>query len=320
MFAKTKTDNYIHSRRVTFGPKAKRFQKSLPLTIMALPMIIYFIIFNYLPLYGLVLPFKDYKFAKGFFGSEWVGFENFKFLLGNEQLNAAVINTLVYNVVFIFAGIFLSVIIALLLYEVSARAVKVHQTLLYLPHYISWVVVAFAAKALLDMDYGLINKLLVHFGMDPKQWYSVAEYWPGILTIAALWKSCGSDAVLYYAALMGVNKSLFEAAEIDGANKLQVTRYITVPSIKGIIIMMTILKIGKIFYGDFGLFYNLTFNSSLLYKTTDILDTYVYRALMTLGDIGLSSAVGFVQSVLGFILVVVTNLVVRRLDEDSALF
>ncbi|MBE7023510.1 MAG: sugar ABC transporter permease [Ruminococcaceae bacterium] len=287
---------------------------------MALPMIIYFIVFNYLPLYGLVLPFKDYKFSKGFFGSDWVGLDNFKFLLDNEQLNTAVINTVLYNFVFIFGGIFLSVTIALLLYEVSSRAVKVHQTLLYLPHYISWVVVAFAAKALLDMDYGLINKILVYFGAVPKQWYSVPEYWPGILIFSALWKSCGSDAVLYYAALMGTDKSLFEAAKMDGANKLQIIRYITIPSIKGIIIMMTILKIGKIFYGDFGLFYNLTLNSPLLYETTDVLDTYVYRALMTLGDVGLSSAVGFVQSVLGFILVIVTNLVVRRLDKDSALF
>ena len=320
MFKKTETAVRARSSRMTVSMRAKRFRKSLPLTLMALPMMLYFIVFNYLPLYGLVLPFKDYKFAKGFFGSDWVGFDNFKFLLDNEQLNTAVINTVLYNFVFIFGGIILSVIIALLLYEVTAKAVKLHQTLLYLPHYISWVVVAFAAKALLDMDYGLINKILAYFGADPKQWYSVPEYWPGILIISALWKTCGSDAVLYYAALMGTDKSLFEAAKIDGANKLQITRYITIPSIKGIIIMMTILKIGKIFYGDFGLFYNLTLNSPLLYETTDILDTYVYRALMTLGDVGISSAVGFVQSVLGFILVIVTNLVVKRIDKDSALF
>lgn len=296
------------------------FKKYFPLTLMALPMIVYFLIFNYLPLYGLVLPFKDYKFSRGFFGSEWVGLENFKFLLHNEQLNTAVVNTLLYNIVFIFGGIFVSVVIALLLFEVSKGAVKLHQTLLYLPYYISWVIVAYAARALLDMDYGLINKLLISLGMGAKSWYNVPGYWPGILIFAALWKSCGSDAVLYYASLMGVDKSLFEAAKIDGANKLQITRYITIPSIKPIIIMMSILKVGKIFYGDFGLFYNLTFDSSLLYKTTDILDTYVYRALMNLGDIGLSSAVGFVQSVLGFILVIATNFIVRKLDNESALF
>lgn len=298
----------------------REFKKSLPLTIMALPMIIYFIIFNYIPLYGLVLPFKDYKMSQGFFGSKWVGLRNFKFLLNNEQLNTAVRNTVCYNFVFIFGGIIVSVIVALLLFEVSRNAVKVHQTLLYLPYYISWVIVSYASRALLDIDYGMINKILTGLGSSPVQWYNVPRYWPGILIFAAIWKGFGSDAVLYYASLMGVDKALFEAAKVDGANKLQIIWHITLPCIRPIIIMMSILKIGKIFYGDFGLFYNLTFNSSLLYKTTDILDTYVYRALITLGDIGLSSAVGFVQSVMGFILVIATNMIVRRLDGDSALF
>ena len=296
------------------------FKKSLPLTILALPMIVYFIVFNYVPLYGLVLPFKDYKMSQGFFGSKWAGLKNFKFLLNNEQLNVAIRNTVVYNAIFIVGGIVMSVFIALLLFEVGRKAVKVHQTLLYLPYYISWVIVAYASRAFLDMDYGLINKMIVSFGGTAKQWYNVPGYWPGILIFVAIWKSAGADAVLYYASLMGVDKSLFEAATVDGANKFQITWNITLPSIRPIIIMISILKIGKIFYGDFGLFYNLTFNSSLLYKTTDILDTYVYRALITLGDIGLSSAVGFVQSVLGFILVILTNLIVRKLDNDSALF
>ncbi len=310
----------INEPKTGINERLKRFKKALPLTIMALPMLIYFFIFNYLPLYGLVLPFKDYSVSKGFFGSDWCGLENFKFLLNNSQLNTAIINTLLYNIVFIFGGIFFSVAIALMLFEVSRRSVKVHQTLLYLPYYISWVIVAYAAKAFLDSDYGLVNKILTAFGAEPKLWYNSPSYWPGILIFAAIWKGAGSDAVLYYASLMGVDKSLFEAADIDGANKFQVIRYITLPSIRPIIIMMTILKVGKIFYGDFGLFYNLTFNSSLLYKTTDILDTYVYRALITLGDTGLSSAVGFVQSVLGFILVVFTNFVVNKIDSDCALF
>ena len=300
--------------------KIRGFKKSLPLTMLAMPMVIYFIIFNYIPLYGLVLPFKNYKMSQGFFGSEWVGLRNFKFLLHNQQLNIAIRNTVCYNFVFIFGGIIMSVIVALLLFEVGRNAVKVHQTLLYLPYYISWVIVSYASRALLDMDYGQINKLLVSLGMAPKLWYNVPGYWPGILIFAAIWKSFGSDAVLYYASLMGVDKSLFEAAKVDGANRMQIIWNITLPSIKPIIIMMSILKIGKIFHGDFGLFYNLTFDSSLLYKTTDILDTYVYRALITLGDIGLSSAVGFVQSVMGFILVIVTNMVVTKLDSDSALF
>ena len=300
--------------------RLKRFRQSLPLTLMALPAIVYFLIFNYLPLYGLVLPFKKYSVQLGFLKSPWVGFDNFKFLLNNNQLNTAIRNTVLYNLVFIVGGIVMAVFIALLLFEVGRKAVKLHQTLLYLPYYISWVIVAYAARAFLDMDYGLLNKMLVHFGSEPKLWYNVPDYWPVILTVTAIWKISGADAVLYYAALMGTDQSLFEAAKIEGANKLQITRYITIPSIKPIIIMMTILKIGKIFYGDFGLFYNLTFNSSMLYKTTDILDTYVYRALISLNDVGLSSAVGFVQSVLGFVLVVGTNYIVRKLDSDSSLF
>lgn len=303
-----------------FKQKYKRFKYSLPLTLIALPTIIYFIIFNYVPLYGLVLPFKKYSVFKGFFDSPWIGWDNFKFLLDNEKLNTAILNTVLYNLVFIFLGIVISVFIALLLFEVSKRAVKVHQTMLYLPYYISWVIVAYAARAFLDMEHGLLNKILVYFGNDPKMWYNSPEYWPFILTFTAIWKTCGSDAVLYYAALMGTDRELFEAARIDGANKFKITRYITLPSIKPIIIIMTILKIGKIFYGDFGLFYNIPFDSPLLYETTDILDTYVYRALITMNDIGQSSAVGFVQSVMGFVLVIATNAIVKKLDSDTALF
>lgn len=298
----------------------KRFLNSFPLTLMATPTIIYFLIFKYLPLYGLLLPFKNYKISLGFFKSEWCGLKNFGFLINNDQLNIAIRNTILYNIVFIVFGIILSVSIALMLYEISGLKVKVYQTTLFLPFYISWVVVAYALIAFLDMDYGLINKLLVSFNMQPVLWYNNPLYWPTILVISELWKGCGAGAVIYYATLMGIDKSLFEAAKIDGANKWQLIKNISIPSIKYIIIVMTILKIGKIFYGDFGLFYSLTLNSPLLYSTTDIIDTYVYRALIGSGDIGISSAVGFVQSVMGFILVVTTNFIVKKIDEDSALF
>lgn len=311
--------NYL-SKGTRVGSKWRRFKNSLPLTLLALPGIIYFIIFKYVPLYGLVLPFKDYKFAKGFFGSEWVGLKNFKFLLNNDQLNIAIRNTLIYNFIFIILGIVVSVTVALLLYELTSRYIKVYMTVLYLPFYISWVVVAYVARGFLDMDYGLLNNLRGLFGAEPLMWYSNPAYWPAIIIIANVWKSFGSNAVLYYASLMGTDKSLFEAAKIDGASKLQTIMHISIPSIKSVIIMMTILSIGNIFYGDFGLFYNLTLNSSLLYPTTDIIDTYVYRSLVGLGDMGISSAVCFLQSVLGFILVLTTNFVVNKIDEDSALF
>ncbi|MBQ7900841.1 MAG: sugar ABC transporter permease, partial [Clostridia bacterium] len=171
-----------------------------------------------------------------------------------------------------------------------------------------------------DIDYGMFNNVLRILGKEGVMWYNEPKYWPAILIVAEVWKGMGYNAVIYYAALMGTDKSLFEAARIDGANKLQQVWYISIPSIKPMIIIMTILKIGKIFYGDFGLFYNFTLNSSLLYSTTDIIDTYVYRSLITLGDVGMSSAAGFYQAVLGFILVVATNYIVNKIDSDNALF
>ena len=277
-------------------------------------------VFNYIQLYGLVLPFKKYDYSLGFFKSPWAGLENFKFLLDNEAVALATRNTILYNVAFIILGTAMSVLIALMLYEMRSGYVKTYQTFLFLPHFISWVVAAYAAKVFLDIDFGMINKFLVSIGKEPVAWYNKPGCWPYILIIAEIWKGMGYNAIIYYAALTGTDKSLFEAASIDGAGKLKQIWYISLPSIKPMIIIMTILKIGRIFYGDFGLFYNFTLNSSLLYSTTDIIDTYVYRSLITLGDIGMSSAAGFYQAVLGFILVVTTNWIVNKVDSDNALF
>lgn len=277
-------------------------------------------VFNYIPLYGLVLPFKKYDYSLGFFKSPWAGLENFKFLLDNEAVALATRNTILYNVAFIILGTAMSVLIALMLYEMRSGYVKTYQTFLFLPHFISWVVAAYAAKVFLDIDFGMINKFLVSMGKETVAWYNKPGCWPYILIIAEVWKGMGYNAIIYYAALTGTDKSLFEAASIDGAGKLKQIWYISLPSIKPMIIIMTILKIGRIFYGDFGLFYNFTLNSSLLYSTTDIIDTYVYRSLITLGDIGMSSAAGFYQAVLGFILVITTNWIVNKIDSDNALF
>lgn len=300
--------------------KAKTFKKNLPLLILTLPSVLYLFVFCYIPLYGLVLPFKNYDYSLGFLKSPWAGFDNFKFLLNNESVALATRNTILYNIAFIILGLIMSVAIALMLYEMRAVFVKCYQTILFLPYFISWVVAAYAAKVFLDIDYGLINKILLSMGKEAIAWYNKPECWPVILIIAEIWKGMGYNAIIYYASLMGTDKSLFEAAKIDGAGKLKQIWYISLPSIKPMIIIMTILKIGKIFYGDFGLFYNFTLNSSLLYSTTDIIDTYVYRSLITLGDVGMSSATGFYQAVLGFILVITTNFIVNKIDSDNALF
>lgn len=298
----------------------RRFRKNLPLLLLALPAIIYLFVFNYIPLYGLVLPFKNYQYSKGFFGSEWVGLENFKILLNNKQVLIATRNTLFYNLTFIIVGTCVAVVLALMLYEMTSRFVKVYQTMLLLPHFISWVIVAYVALVFLDMDAGLFNWVRKLFGAEPILWYNSPKYWPPLIVIFNVWKSMGFSAIMYYASLMGVDQELFEAAKIDGAGKLKQMWHIAIPSIKPLIITLTILNIGKIFYGDFGLFYNLPQNSPLLYSTTDVIDTYVYRTLTVLGDMGISSAVGFYQSVLGFILVLLTNWVVNRIDSDNALF
>lgn len=298
----------------------RRFRKNIPLILLALPAIIYLFVFNYIPLYGLVLPFKNYEYSRGFFGSEWVGLENFKILLNNKQVLIATRNTLFYNLTFIVVGTCVAVILALMLYEMSSRFVKAYQTMLLLPHFISWVIVAYVALVFLDMDAGLFNWIRKLFGAEPILWYNSPKYWPPLIVIFHTWKNMGFSAIMYYASLMGVDQGLFEAAKIDGAGKLKQMWHIAIPSIKPLIITLTILNIGKIFYGDFGLFYNLPQNSSLLYSTTDVIDTYVYRTLTVLGDMGISSAVGFYQSVLGFILVLLTNWVVNRIDSDNALF
>ena len=272
------------------GIGIKTFRKNFPLTLLTLPAVLFMFVFNYIPLYGLVLPFKKYDYSLGFFKSPWAGLENFKFLLDNEAVALATRNTILYNVAFIILGTAMSVLIALMLYEMRSGYVKTYQTFLFLPHFISWVVAAYAAKVFLDIDFGMINKFLVSIGKEPVAWYNKPGCWPYILIIAEIWKGMGYNAIIYYAALTGTDKSLFEAASIDGAGKLKQIWYISLPSIKPMIIIMTILKIGRIFYGDFGLFYNFTLNSSLLYSTTDIVDTYVYRSLITLGDIGMSSA------------------------------
>lgn len=297
-----------------------RFKKSLPLTMMALPGIIMIFIFCYVPLYGLVLPFKDFKLDLGFLGSEWIGFRNFEFLFRGSDMLIATRNTILYNIVFVFGGPVFSVILALLLFEVSKKSVKLYQTLLLLPYFVSWVVLSYALRGFLDMENGMFNAIIQKFGGEPLMWYMEPKYWPTILIISNIWKGMGYGAVIYYASLMGIDKELFEAAEIDGAGKLKQMWYISVPMLKSIITIMVILNIGKIFYGDFGLFYNMPLNSSILYPTTDVIDTYVFRSMMVMGDIGMSAAAGFFQSVAGFILVITTNYIVKKVDSDNALF
>lgn len=296
-------------------------KKNLTLTIMALPTVIILFLFAYVPMGGLIIAFKDYRFDKGFLGSDWIGFKNFEFFFKSNDAWVVLRNTLGLNFLFIFCTLVISVIIALMLNEVRSRKlVKTTQTIMFFPYFMSWVVVGYLLYAFLHHNFGILNNIITFFGGEAVSWYARAEYWPFILTFMYVWKFAGYNSVIYYAGLMGIDSSYYEAAEIDGANRWQMIWKITLPMIKGLIIVMLILQIGRIMYADFGLFFQLTRDQGALYSTTDVLDTYIYRALRVTGDIGIGSAVGCFQAVTGFILIVTANFAVRKIDSDSSLF
>lgn len=314
MYSKVKDLNGKKVNTVT------QFRKNLELTLLALPPVICVFIFCYIPLYGLILPFKDFKPSLGFIKSPWVGFKNFKFLLTSESIITITRNTIVMNALFIFFGNVIAIAFALMIFELSRNYVKVYQTAMFIPYFVSWVMVAYVFLALFDMNNGFINKLLVSFGGEPVMWYNEPKYWPILLIAATIWKGTGYSTIIYYTGLLGIDSEYYEASYIDGANRFQQIYYISLPLLKPLIIMLVILAIGRIFYSDFGLFYNVTQDSALLYPTTDVVDTYVYRALRSLGDIGMASAAGLYQSIVGFLLVLATNLVVKKLNPENSLF
>lgn len=293
----------------------------MQLMTLALPTIILLGLFNYAPMFGIVLAFKDYKVPKGIMGSPWVGMKNFEFFFQSQDAYRVIRNTLGLNTLFIVTGIFFGVLFALIMFEVKRKNhVKVYQTVSIIPSFISWVAVGFIVYALLDPTRGIINQVLLSMGKEAIDWYSEPQYWPMILLITKTWQGVGLGSIIYYAALMGVDSELFEAAEIDGAGKLQKTWYVSIPQIIPIIIVMGILDVGKIFRADFGLFYNVTRDVGALYPTTDVIDTYVFRALMQQGNIGMSSAVGLVQSVVCFFTLMTTNLIVKKVSPENSLF
>lgn len=290
-------------------------------SMCAVPMLLVFV-FNYLPMGGLVIAFKNYKYSKGIFGSEWVGFDNFEFFLKSSDFLRLVRNTIGLNFLFIIFSLISAIVVAILLFELRSRAsTKIFQTLLLTPRFQSWVVVSYMLYAFLHKDNGILNQFLsTAFNMAPIDWYASPNAWPIILILAYIWKGIGIDAIMYYASLMGVDSTLFEAAEIDGASRMKIYLKIVLPSLVPLITVLTILKIGNIFRADFGMFYQLTRDVPALYVTTDVVDTYIFRTMRKIGDMGMSSAVGFLQSIVGMILVLVTNACAKKIDPDIALF
>lgn len=289
-------------------------------TFCIIPMILVFV-FNYLPLPGIIIAFKRYRYDKGIFGSDWVGFKNFEFFFQSNDFIRITWNTLKMNFIFIVLGIVACCLVAILLFELRSRMkVKIFHTIMITPHFISMVILAFVVYILLNPLHGVVNQFLTTFGLDKIDFYSKPNAWPTILTICYLWKHVGMDSILYYATLMGLDEGLFDAAYIDGASEWQKIRYIILPSLVPLITLLSILKIGGIFSGDFGLFYNVTRNVGTLYSTTDIIDTYVFRQLRVLGNVGMSSAVGLLQNVVGFGLVIFVNKLSKLIDPEGGLF
>ena len=315
----------LPKEKLTMKDRMKRFRNNKELLLLTIPGAIWFLVFAYLPMFGVIVAFKRWRIHGGFFeslmNSKWVGFDNFKFLFQSSDAWLITKNTVLYNIVFIILGIVLPVTLAILLNELlNKKLAKFYQSSMFLPYFLSWVVVSYCLYAFLSPEKGYVNGILQSMGGKGISWYTEPKYWPFIIIFMSQWKAVGYGTVVYLASICGIDKSYYEAAMIDGESKFQQIKYITVPLLKPVMIIMFITSIGGMFRGDLGLFYQLPKDSGALYPVTNVIDTYVYRGLMNLGDIGMSSAASLYQSFVGLILIVTSNAIVRKVDEENAFF
>lgn len=303
--------------------KKKRLVKQwLPVYIMMLPGLLYLFINNYMPMAGLAIAFKKVNFSTGIFKSPWCGFDNFKFLFSTKDAWTITRNTLGYNFGFIIVNTVMAIVIAILISEIRGKLAKtVYQSAVLLPFLMSYVIVSYIVYSFFSGDTGMVNKtILPALGIEPVNWYANPQYWPAIIIFVNFWKSVGYGVLIYIAGIAGIDSSYYEAAALDGATKIKQIWHVTLPALIPSIITLTLLNIGRIFYSDFSLFYQVPMNSGMLYPATQTIDTYVYRGLLTLGDIGMSSAAGFYQSCVGFLLVMLSNIIVKKVSPENALF
>lgn len=309
-------------------PKLHRWTRDdFELGLLGLPTFAWYVLFSYLPMFGLIIAFKKYRifpgqsFLSNLFKSDWVGFDNFKFFLSNKTFTMLLRNTLLYNLVFIILGIVLPVSLAMMMNELySKRKSKVYQTMMFFPHFLSWVVVSYFVYAFLNPDKGLLNNIIVSLGGQRVMWYSQPQYWPFILVFMSQWKGTGYNMVVYLAAITGIDQNLYEAAMLDGATKWQQAKYITLPTLKTILITMFILNVGHIFYSDFGLFWQVTQGlPNSLHKVASTFDTFIYSALQGSTPIGRTAAASLFQSVCCCLTVLLANFIVSKIDPDSAI-
>lgn len=316
-----KAANNLYYRNLGNAMKNGRFKRFVPFYVMAVPGILYLFINNYLPLPWLAIAFEKYSYTKGLFKSPFVGLQNFEYLFKTKDAWIITRNTVGYNLVWIVLTMAASVAVAIFLNEIVGRKTKkFYQTAILLPHLISTVIISYIVFAFLSENNGFLNSIITALGGEPVKWYSNPAYWPFILTLVNLWKSIGFTSVIYLSSIIGFDKALYESAEIGGASKWQQIRFITLPLLKPTMVTMLILNFGKIFRSDFGLFYQVPKDIGLLYSTTNTLDTYVYRSFMINGDIAMSAAAGFYQSVVCFVFMIVANKVVRKFNDGEAIF
>jgi len=302
--------------------KAKKFRRYLPLYLMFLPGALYILINNYVPMYGLIVAFKQYNVRKGIWGSAWAGLKNFRFLFATPDAMVITRNTILYNSAFIIINTVLGILFAIFIYDtINKRLKKIYQSAILFPFLMSAVILGYIVYAFLSQSTGIVNNtILPALGMDSINWYSEAKYWPAILIFVNTWKGIGYGTLIYISGINGIDPSYYEAAQLDGATKWQQIRSITLPCVVPIIITLTLMSVGRIFYSDFGLFYQVPRNSGMIFSATNVIDTYVYRGLMEQSNVGMSAAAGFYQSVVGFILVLTANFVVRKVSKENALF
>lgn len=305
----------------TFAEKIRYYKRYLPLYLMMMPALIYLFINNYLPMSGLVLAFEKYNVKDGIWGSEFVGFKNFTFLLKNNDLPILFRNTLGYNLCFILINLVLGVTLAILITEITnLKFRKAAQSSILFPFVVSIVIVSYMVRAFLDPEAGLLNHLLVSMGRQKVAWYDTAKYWPFILIFVNTWKGVGYGCILYISSILGIDMSLYESASLDGATKFQKIRYITLPFLKPTMITVSLLSLGRVFNSDFGLFFQVPQNSGLISSTTQTIDTFVYNVLITQSNVGMSAAASFFQSVMGFLMIMVFNAITRKISRENALF
>lgn len=296
-------------------------KKNWILFAMLLPTLIFFIVNNYMPMVGIYFAFTKYDFKGGLFGSPFVGLDNFAFLWKSNKLAELTINTVLYNIVFIFLGNVLQIFSAILVSQMSRKWFKrLSQTLMFMPYFVSYVILSVLVYNLFNYEYGLVNNILGSLHIEPVDFYGKSKYWPFLITLFYLWKSLGYGMVVYLATILGISKEYYEAAQVDGANIFQQIRYVTLPQIKPTFIILLLFSLGNIMKGQFELFYQMVGNNGMLFNTTDIIDTYVYRTTLTSFDFGMGTAAGLYQSVFGFILIVTVNFLVKKKNPEYALF